>query len=339
MRDGARGIRWTALAALPALALAGLAPRAAAAQDVGESIRSLGEANAERYLHPVVSGLGAALNTGFFHTAAVHRPLGFDVGVQVMGAFAPAEAEAFVPALPASITFDDRTFTDPYGPAGELTRSPTAMGAGPGLLIVPQGEFRDALLAAGEDPADWAIRFPSGADLPAVPLSLLQATVGVPAGTAVTVRFTPTVEIHQEIGSLSVVGGAVRHSLDRWLPPGVPLRVTAAVGIQRLTLGEYLSLTARQAALVAGPELGPLSLYGVAGIEGSSAEVRYTVDHESVNPALPAGGTELVYRDGGDNWGRLAAGLTVHLSAVMLNAEYSVARYPVAGVKLILGTR
>lgn len=312
--------------------------RDARGQDVEEAIRRLGAENARLYAHPVTSGLGAALSSGLFYRASVHRTLGFDVGVRAMGAFVPASGESFVPVLPASLTFRGRRFEDPYAPRGAL-RSPTVVGEGEGMVAVPSGEFREALLQAGEDPADFELRFPDGLDLPAVPFAVAQVSVGLPAGTEATVRFTPSVSLGEDIGSVSMVGFGLKHSLGQWLglPPGLHLAV--AGGWQRLEAGDYLELEARHAALVVGGDVALLSLYGALGLEDAGADVDYLLANEAGNPALPPAGTRIRFEDDGENDVRGTAGLTFHLGAVGLNAEYSAAAYSVATASLIVGTR
>lgn len=313
--------------------------RKAPAQELGESVKRLGEENARLFLHPVVAGLGANLNSGFFHTAGVHEPLGFDVSVRAMGALAPGDAERFVPVLPAEVTYDGRTFADPYAPAGEATTSPTAVGAGPGMGIAPAGEFREALVAAGEDPEAYAVHLPEGLDLPAVPAGLAQVAVGLPLGTEVAYRFIPTVDLGRTIGRIRMRGFGVRHSVSQWFPVPSPIDVSVSVGSQRLEVGDYLELTARQASLVAGRDLGLLIVYAAGGVESARAKVDYLVENTSDNPALPPEGTRLTFRDEGENRGRGTVGLTFDFPVLKLNAEYSHARYRVASAKLLIGVR
>lgn len=314
-----------------------LAPAGAGAQGIEESLQVLGTENARLYAAPVTAGLGAALNSGLFHRASVHRPLGFDVGVRAMGAFVPGADQTFVPVLPASLTYGGRTFETPYAARGEL-RSPTVVGSGAGFVAEPTGEFRDALLQAGEDPADFELHFPDGLDLPAVPFAVAQLSVGVPLGTEVSARFTPSVDLGGDVGTVSMIGFGARHSLDRWLALPSPLRLSVAGGWQRLEAGDYLDLEAIHAALVAGGHVSLLDLYGAFVFEDASAEVDYVLRNETGNPALPAGGTRLRFvEDGGNTW-RGTAGVTLGFGVVGLNAEYSLARYPTAAAALMFGT-
>lgn len=328
------------LAVLLALLIAALGlPSRASAQGIEERLERLGTENARLFLHPITAGLGAGLNSGFFHTAAVHEPLGFDVSVRAMGSLVPAEDERFVPLLPATIQYEGRAFDDPYAPEAGGLESPTAVGSGDGVRIVPSGDFREALVAAGEDPDDYAVRFPDGLDLPAVPSALAQVSVGIPLGTEVAVRFLPTLDLGDDIGEVSLTGFGVRHSLDQWLPMPEVLRLSVSGGWQRLRAGNYLELRARQASVVSGAELGFFSLYGGVGVESSSAEVDYRLENPTDNPALPADGARLTFEDEGENRTRATTGVTFNFPILKLNAEYSFARYSVASAKLLISVR
>lgn len=103
------------LAVLFALLIAVLGlPSRASAQGLEDRLEQLGSENARLFLHPVAAGLGAGLNSGFFHTAGVHEPLGFDVSVRAMGSPVPADDERFRPLLPATVEDGGRAFDDPY---------------------------------------------------------------------------------------------------------------------------------------------------------------------------------------------------------------------------------
>lgn len=318
------------------VALLGLTRRAAA-QDIEESLTGLGAENARRWVHPLVAGLGAGLNAGFFHGATVHAPLGFDISVRGMGAFAPASAGSFEPVLPEEVTYAGKTYTDPFGSATGVSASPTALGAGPGVLIGPQGEFREDLIAAGEDPDRWTRRFPEGLDIPAVPAAVAQVTLGLPLGTEVAYRFVPTLDLGDDVGRVSLRGFGVNHSVDQWFPAPWPVRVAVSAGWQRLEAGDYLTLEARQASVVVGQDLGLLVLYGALGLESTVADVDYLVRNDSGNPGLPEGGTRIAFEDEGENSGRAVAGITLDLPLLKLNAEYTRAAYRVVNAKLILG--
>ncbi|MFW6193481.1 MAG: DUF6588 family protein [Gemmatimonadota bacterium] len=311
-----------------AVALPMLAPLASPAegQDGGieDEIRNLGADNGRLYARPVTSGLGAGLGGGWFHSARSLGPLTVEIGVRGIGAFVPAEDDVFEPVLPAEVTVDElgRTFSDPYG-SGEGLETPTAAGDGSGVVVRPAGEFRQALLEAGRSPSDFALRFPRGFDLPAVPAGAIQLDVGVAPGVDVAGRFVPEIEIDSEVGSVQSLGGGVKLAVSEWvlLDPPVDLAVTA--GIQSVDVGDYLSTDARHASLVVSRTFSALTLFASGTLEDSDSEVTYTVESD----VLPSGGTTVSFEDDGANSGRFTTGFSLDLLFLQLKADYSASEY------------
>lgn len=331
-----RASRGTVLAA----ALLAVLPASSGAQGIEESLRSLGAENARLYGHPVVSGMGAALNSGFWHTARVHRPLGFDFGVRAMGAWIPRSADTFVPVLPASVEFSGQTYADPYGPApGVPLASPTALGDGEGIVLQPRGAFRDALLEAGENPRGYEIALPRGFDFPAMPMAVAQLGLGVGYGTEAIVRFLPDIHLHDDVGSVGLFGFGVKHSVDRWLPGPSPFHLAISAGWQRLTVGEYLEARARQVSLVASRDVAFLTVYAAGMLEATTVDVEYTVEGTAGIPGLPAEGETVAFSDEADNSARFTLGTTFNFFALRLNADYSFSEYDVLTVHLLVSWR
>lgn len=314
----------TLTAVFVAAALATL-PGRAAAQGIEERIRALGAANGRAYTHPVSSGLGAGLNSGWFHSATALGPLHVEIGVRAVGSFVPEQDESFRPVLPGDVTvpeLDGRSFSDPYGTAEGLV-TPTAVGQGPGVSVPPAGEFRVALLAAGLDPADFALRFPGGFDLPAVPVGTLQLNVGVARGVEVAGRFVPSIELEESLGDLQSVGGGIKLSVTDWVEVPIFLDLAVAGGFQSYDVGDYLSAEALHASLLASKTLSGLTLFVTGTLESSDTEVSYTVE----NPRLPGSGTTIEFEDEGENAARFTAGFSLDVLFLQLTADYAVSDY------------
>lgn len=305
-------------------ALIGVA-RGTRAQDVEESLRRLGRENAVLYARPVTSGVGAAMSSAWFHTAEPKRFPHLEIGVRVVGADPPGRDERFTPVLPERLSVPElggRTFLDPYGTGGDRT-TPAATGGGEGARFEPAGEFREALLGAGLDPDDFALRLPDGFDVATVPFLTLQASLGLPRGTEVTFRVLPSVEIDDDVGSIQGVGGGLKHDLDQWLPVLLPVDLAIEGGIQRLDVGGYLEARARHVSLVTSRTLSILTLYGAAGFEDSEADVSFVVD----NPRLDEDARRIEFTQEGENDVRFTVGLGVDLAFLQVNGEFSSGEY------------
>ncbi len=329
-------LRWSLLFGLAVVTAAAL-PARVGAQDVSESLRSLNEANGRRYIGPLSTGLAAALNSGFYHTAEVHDVLGFDAGLRVMGSFVPNDLDTFQPVLPDTITVEGRFFRDPYGPTGSSGSSPTVTGTGDGILLLPQGEFRDSLLALGEDPADWAVRFPRGFDIPVAPYATIQGALGIPLGTELVLRFIPSFTPSDDVGSISMIGGAIKHSVDQWFSDDPPLNVAVAFGFQHFQVGDYLDASSSQWSLIASKKLSVVTLYGAGTLESANLDISYEFEPD-IAADVPVDLQKVDFTQETPNDVTLKLGGTLALGPVGLNAEYTVASRDVFTAALILGT-
>ena len=308
------------------------------AQDISESLSTLNEENGKLYIGPLSMGLAAALNSGFYHTAAVHDVLGFDAGFRVMGSFVPEDLDTFVPVLPDTIEIEGRTFYQPYGPAGGSQRlSPTVTGTGEGVLLTPQGDFRDSLLALGENPAEYSIRFPQGFDIPIAPYAAIQGALGIPLGTELVLRFIPSFTPSDDVGSISMIGGAIKHSLDQWIWDEPPLNLALAFGFQHFKVGDYLDANSTQFSLIASKKLSVVTFYGAGTLENANLDISYEFEPDIIAD-VPFELQKVEFTQETPNDATFKLGGTLALGPVGLNAEYTVASRDVFTAALIFGT-
>lgn len=329
-KDGSMDRTFRRISSLLALAVLCLPATELSAQGIGESLRELGEQNARLYAQPVVSGLGAAMNVGWFHTAAASGFLEVDVGVQVMGAGVPEADETFAPVLPESFTHDGETYTSPYRIRDGRERTPTAVGEIAPVVVEPDGRFRDDLEESGEDPSDYTFTFPEGFDLPAVPAAALQGTVGLGRQTEMTLRWVPSIEFDEEVGSVSSFGVGAKHALDQWFTRPLPVGIAVAAGVQTFDVGDYATADASHVSMIVSKDLASLTLFTAGTLEQSSVEVEYTVE----NPRLPENQETISFTEDGANGAHLTAGLTLDVYVVRLGATYSVSDYSVLSAGL-----
>lgn len=317
-----------------------LLPSAVGAQSLAESLTELARENGEPYIAPVFEGLGTALNTGFTESAAVHGPLGFDVGIRVMGAFVPPEKETFRAVLPSSVTVTfggtERTYTDPYAPAAGSLETPTAVGSGSGIRIIPTGALAADLESAGEDPGSdrWALEFPDGADIPAVPFVVLQGSVGLGFNTDVTIRLIPSVEPHEDVGSVQAFGIGAKHEVTGWFPGPTPVDVSVNGGYQNFQVGDYIDARTTTFSLLVGKGLGPLNVYALARTVSPSVDVAYTVENPEGNPGLPPDGTRIDFSPDLDSEARVGLGANLKFLVLNVSGEYTLGEYDVASLKV-----
>lgn len=324
-------------ARVPVLLAAGaLLPAAAGAQSVTERINVLAEDNARRYAQPVVSGIGSGLGAGLFEGAGSADGVQVRVGLQASGSLIPDRDDAFEPVLPEEITYRERTFADPYAIAGERSTTPTASGAGTGVVVEPTGDFEAALRRNGRDPADYEIRFPHGVDLPAVPLAAAEASVSLPFGTAVAGRFLPETEVSDDVGPVSSFGFGLRQSVTSLLGPA-PVDAAVAAGYQRLSLGDVAEASARSASVIVSRDLELITVFASGGVEDSSVDVEYTFESPANIPGRPAAGETVAFEAEGENASRFTGGIRLDLFAARVSVAYSISAYDMLQARVSYG--
>lgn len=326
----------------PALlgALGAMSPAPLAAQAALDQIRQTGAENAERYFAPAARGLAFALTAGVFDRAAVLPAFHVDLGIRVAGAVRADDTNTFEAHLPERVTWShpstgSRTYANPYAPVNGDLRTPSVMGQGPGIQLEPAGAFRDALVQAGEDPESYRVALPPGLDLSLIPVANFYVSVGVGFGTELTLRFLPGLEVSPDLGGFSGQGFAVKHELTSWLDSPVDLAV--GIGGQSLSVDDFFEASTLEGWVVAGRALGPLTVYGTAGIRQGSVEVDYVADNPSAVPGLPADGTAVRFSPDVGTHAAWGGGVRLQLLLLNLAGQYTAGDPASFSIKVALG--
>jgi hypothetical protein len=312
------------------------APTSTQAQ-VETDIAGLALENAERYVEPITFGLGYAMGGGHFDSASPMRRYGFDVGVRVAGAL-PSEASKFFDVLlPGSVTYQGNSYPDPYQVRGGNRPTPSATGEGPGVVLEPTPTFAAVLLANGENPEDYALPFPEGADIPAIPFLVAHGTMGIGWGTEVSLRLIPSVELDEEVGDVSAFGFGVKHSISQWFPGPSPVDLSVWYSRADIKVGDFLDGNANQFGVLVGKGFGPLNLFGTGMMRDASVKVSYTVENPDENPALPADGTEVGFTSSLGSGAVFGVGAGLRLLVMNLSAQYTADEFNTFSVKVGFG--
>ncbi|MBI4427580.1 MAG: hypothetical protein HY562_00500 [Ignavibacteriales bacterium] len=260
--------------------------------DLAEQLKKVAKENAEGYLNPFLSSFGAAMNSGFYHSADLHSTLGFDIGLKAM----------FVPVKDEDKEFDFRL------PNGTTTKSPTVVGS----------------------KTSGSSSQPKGFDLKFVPLVIPQASIGLPFGLEVTGRFVPSISAG-DAGKVSFVGFGLRHDIDQYIPL-LPLDIAVHFMTQKLTFNDKNDKKIMSASGTAfGAEVSKsliiFTLYAGFQIESSKWEVEpYTYTDPTTMVSVPVSGLSFE----GKNKSRVHVGARFLLLFLNIHADYSLAPHPVA---------
>lgn len=306
-----------------------LTPFVANAQNISDVLSKIARDNAEKYIQPAVNALGANLNSGLYHTADVHGILGFDVGLKAMAVFVPDDQLKFTAVLPDSIQL---VAGGPKVATGYPRTYETATVWG------KQG-IDSARSTTGSVPA---FPFPGGVDLKFMLLLVPQASLGLPMGTEVMLRYIPAVEINSSVGKLSFFGVGIRHDIDQYIPiPAFPIDIAAQFVYQNLSLkksegGNLFDATAISLGLQGSKTLVILTLYGGLAYEQAKITIGpYQYTEPFTGAKINVSDFELE----ANNKVRFTLGAAVNLALIKVNVDYSITSTPVLSAGLSVGLR
>ena len=175
---------------LTLLVLLGLVTITSKAQDLESILLASGDAEnlTNAYINPAMKGLIYGMNSGWYHTAKVHKKLGFDISIGLNASVVPSKDEL--------INLSSLGLSNNIGFTPGAT-TPTVAGTGDGANLTVN------TTVDGND-VSASFRMPSGIndDLPlgAVPTPSVQVSLGLPYKFDVMVRLVP------EVGSDDVKG-------------------------------------------------------------------------------------------------------------------------------------
>jgi len=252
------------------------------AQDGFESILLADAADSQKlmqaYFAPGMEGFINAMNAGWYHTAKVHKPFGFDIAIGASGAVIPTEKDLInISALGLSSNLTSNSSTTPSFSGGDVS------GAQFTVNTNVQGQSASATFTA-----------PGGVELPAnlVPAPAVQLSVGLPWKFEAMVRFIPDVSFgeDQDESSLNMFGVGLKKEITSWFGPmeKTPLHVSllaaytsmkVSYGISDITTGPIrtqsalaeFDLSAYTVQAIASLNFPIINLFGGIGYNSGSS--------------------------------------------------------------------
>jgi hypothetical protein len=303
------------------------------AQDLSAELSRVGIKNVTNYVSPIFNGFAADLNSAFYHSADLHGVLGFDVGVKLGFALITDADKKYRFEAPTSLNFSGGTLSAGIDYERYIDDAPTAVGVKDAKKVVkmlPTSTYYAAFHALHND--DVLFEIPNGFGLPAVPLPMPQAAIGLPFGLEVMVRFIPTVSA-TDAGKFNYMGFGLRYSIDQWIPM-FPLDVSVHFMTQKMNFTskddkDIFNATGVAYGIEASKKLLFLTVYGGFQLEKAS----FTLLKFDCKFTTPDGSETLIpipeMTFDGKNKSRATIGLRVLLAVVNLHAEYSIAKTPV----------
>ena len=256
---------------------------------IADNLERFSEQNGKGYIQPLVNGLAVSMNRGWYQNG----------DIPVLG----LRLRLTVSAMIAPVPDDDRTFTA----TTEGVFSPTQTAEAPTIV---GSENSTSVGGSG----GTLYTFPGGLNLSATGFAVPQLTIGSFLGTEVTIRYLVVELGDTEMGDLKIQGYGLRHSISQYIPL-FPIDVSFGVFYQNIDVGdELLKFTALHYGVQASRGFGPLLIYGGAGFDNSTANIKYLFD-DGVNT------TTLEYELKGDDGIEITAGLGLNLFLIRFHGD------------------
>ena len=239
----------------------------------------------EGYFAPAMEGFIYGMNSGWAHTAKVHKKLGFDITIGLSAASVPSEREIFSLAGLNSIS--------------GATTAPTFAGAGTQTNLTVT---RNVTISDPNSPAfgqsqdvEAALTLPGGIkdDLPlsAIPAPAVQVGIGLPFKIDAMFRYVPKTNLGDDGGELNLFGLGLKKEITSWFGPldKTPLHVSLLAaytsmdvsygvadqtGAIEVTNGAAtFELTAFTAQAIASLNFPFINIYGALGYSSGSSSL------------------------------------------------------------------
>jgi hypothetical protein len=258
---------------------------------IEDRFSELSQANITGYAKPLVTTLGASMNSGGYYTASIPSLFGFALSFRGMYVMIPEDQKSFTPQLLNGYTADKKT--------------PTIWGEKSGAYY------------AGPD---GYITMPPGLNQSAVPLGYPQIAVSL-LGTEVMLRYLPAIDISDQ-NSVSMFGIGVQHEISNYIPL-LPVDVAAQILYSTFKITNLVDVSNFAFNVHASKTFGVFTPYFGLQLESTKVDITYDIKADPNNPLLTQNQKVTISIDG-DNTFRATLGGSLKLAVIVLNLDYNI---------------
>lgn len=342
-------------------------PNKTSAQNLEETLSNLSSTAGEAYVAPVASAFGSNLNSGWVSKLPSPTKIGFHLDFKIigMGSFFTDENKNF--NTNGNFYFNgsqvDQILSNSDitpGNAGqqnynnlknELMNTQFNVGFSGPTIVGKENEylkirFPGKTVQSGQqqytvDPYELEVNQVKGflKDMNIFPSGALQLTAGTVAGTNVSVRYFPDVDI-KDMGKFSFWGVGAINNPGAFFPNPLPLDLGIGFFYQKLTVGDIFESSATQFGVYAGKTFGvgiSISPYIGLTVESSKTNVEYEYNSNQTVNGVPVPPVKVKFDLEGENSTGVTVGFNLKLGIVNLNADYKVAKTKTASAGLSFG--
>ena len=324
--------------------------------DLQTTLQNLSKDAATSYVGPVVSALGAYLNSGWVHRVPKATIFGIDIelGVVAMGTFFSNNNKTFSTSGTFRFNRDEAAILVQGAPAvaragliDQIIKQDFTVGISGPTIVGSKSDtvkigFKGATINGYSIPS---ASIPTGVigyleNLPAFPLFAPQLTIGTFYGSSLAIRWVPSMKLSDKVGDFSYFGIGVQHNPAMWLPFPLPLEVSVGIFTQTMKLGTVFQSTATTFGIYGSKTFGPgafnVTPYAGFSYESASSDVAYDFIIDTPVPGITST-QHVAFNLVGENSVRLMLGAAFKLGFISLNVDYNIASYNVlnAGLGII----
>ena len=299
----------------------------------------------EAYISPAMKGLIYGMNSGWYHTAKVHKKLGFDISIGLNASMVPTEDEIFNLADLGLTSITPNTGT-----------SPTVAGSGDGAMLnvgaIVQGQ---AVTASFEMPSGISDDLP----LNAIPTPAIQLSLGLPHKFDVMVRLVPKVGDDDVKGEL--LGLGLKKEITSLFGPldKLPLHVSLLAAYTTMKVDYAIDdaiisgqnqhaafkLNSFTAQAIASINFPIINIYGGIGYSGGNSTLKmlgtYDLEYTPVasGPTITEPVTDPIDLDFKASGFRTTLGVRLSLGFFKIFADYTLQEYNTASAGIAFSFR
>lgn len=333
------------------------------AQSLEETLSNLSSTVGKAYVAPIISAFGSNLNSGWVSKLPPADMLGIHLDIKVigMGSFFSNEVKRFSATgdfyfsetqieqilYNSNITPNNVGQQNYNNLKNELMNTKFNVNFSGPTIVGSKNEYLKVKFPGKTvqqytvSPYELSLEEVKGFldELPALPTAAVQLTAGTIAGTYVSLRYLPSVDI-QDLGKFSFWGAGIIHNTGIWFKNPLPLDIAVAFFTQKLKVGDIFESTASQYGLYVGKTFGAIvsiTPYGGFTLENSKTTVKYNYQSNETVNGVPVPPTKITFEADGDNSSAFTVGLNIKLVALNINADYKIAKTKTASVGVSFG--
>ena len=294
----------------------------------------------KNYMSPVMDGMLYSLNNGWYHTAKTHKKLGFDITINVNAAITPNSSKTF------QFNSSDYQF-----------------------LSIESGDSKIQTVMGSNNNSAIAVRIPDannykvtqftmpdgiGGDVPlnAIPSPMIQASIGIPFDTDISIRYLPKINTDDVEGNL--IGVGIKHNLMQYFSAldKLPLNVAVFGGYTTMNTTYNLAnidglagsnqeatfkLNAFTIQTLASLDFPFITIYGGIGYDKGTSTLKlngtYTLDYEikdsndNVIDTVSESVTDPINMNFNANGPRGTLGLRIGFGFFKIYGDYTIKEY------------